>query len=145
MLRVSSQSRFWPWDRIDNNTIHLISCNLHMSQNFLQISLRNMNNLLSSNIHYTNYCFMVDSQLAVYIYCIGIYYGIPALLWALVYTWKRVIFKFPEHSFVHIIENAINMRTGEFNNILLIKIFYELLHFMYKYVATLCTQHGTYS
>lgn len=70
---------------------------------------------------------MVDSQLAVYVYCIGIY-GIPALLWVLVYTRKRAIFKFPEHSFVYIIENAINMRTWEFNNILLIKTFYELFY-----------------
>jgi len=32
--------------------LHLILYNLHTSQNFLQISPRNMNNLSSSNIHY---------------------------------------------------------------------------------------------
>lgn len=65
VLQMSSQSRSCLGIAL-TIILHLILCNLHMSRNFLEISLRNMNNLLSNNIHYTNYCFMVDGQLDVY-------------------------------------------------------------------------------
>jgi len=61
---------------------------------------------------------MVDCQLEVYIYiyllCVYVYSSCTTRV--LVYTLKRAIFKFLEYSFVYIIENAINMRTWEFNN-----------------------------